>query len=189
MSPGRETGTGEPIRRARSVWGVQHTTHAPEVVVAGRAFERFYRESHAQVARALGITLGDRQLGLEAADEAMVRCFAHWSKVQTYDNPGAWAYRVGLNWARSLRRRLARRPPQPDRRWVDPPATTDPQIEQAIAALDRDLRAVIVCRFFLDWSNDATAEALGIRPGTVKSRVHRALKRLEHHLGHLNLEI
>jgi RNA polymerase sigma-70 factor (ECF subfamily) len=37
---------------------------------------------------------------------------------------------------------------------------------------------VIACRYFLDLSESETAAALGIRPGTVKSRLSRALDRL-----------
>lgn len=39
-------------------------------------------------------------------------------------------------------------------------------------------REVLVLRFLLDWSVEATAEVLGIAPGTVKSRTARALESL-----------
>ncbi len=142
-------------------------------------FDGFYRASYPQVARALTATLGDRHLGAEAADEAMARCYAHWSSVSGYDNPGGWVYRVGLNWARSVRRKLGRRPPAPDRYYDEMPEVGDPAVTRALADLDVRLRAVVVCRFLLDWSTAETAEALGIREGTVKSRTHRALRRLE----------
>jgi len=48
-----------------------------------------------------------------------------------------------------------------------------------------DHRAVVVCRLLLGWSEAQTAEALAIRPGTVKSRLSRASKQLEHRLRHL----
>ena len=40
-------------------------------------------------------------------------------------------------------------------------------------------RSVVVCRLFLDWSTEQTAAALDIAPGTVKSRLHRALRSLQ----------
>jgi len=58
----------------------------------------------------------------------------------------------------------------------------------AAVALDElaiDHRAVVVCRLLLGWSEAQTAEALAIRPGTVKSRLSRASKQLEHRLRHL----
>src|SRR5262249_28144661 len=121
----------------------------------------------------------------DATDEAMARAFARWSKIRDYDNPGGWVYHVGLNWARSVHRRAARRLPFRARNEVVQPPVADPAIARALADLDVPLRAVVVCRLLLDWSVDDTAHALGIKPGTVKSRLHRALSLLESSLEHL----
>lgn len=164
------------------------TSEIPLVVPAVDDFASFYRHGYQQVARALGITLGDWDLGAEAADEAMARCYAHWRTVRTYENPPGWVYRVGLNWARSTHRRRQRRYPYADRLDIEQPPVADPQIQRALEKLDVRLRAVIVCRFYLDLSTKATAEALGIRPGTVKSRVSRGLERLEALLAHFRQE-
>lgn len=145
-------------------------------------FETFYRDGYAAIARALTVTLGDLDLAQEATDEAMVRAYVRWDKVRSYDNPGGWVYRVGLNWARSARRRLTRALPFHERRVVDPPAT-DPAHYAAVLDLDITLRTVVVCRLLLDWSVDDTARALRLKPGTVKSRLHRALAQLEQTLG------
>lgn len=161
----------------------------PHVMVGGRLhpdFETFYHQAYGSVARALGVTLGDDDLGREGADEAMARCFAHWSTVQAYDNPAGWVYRVGLNWARSHRTKLNRRRTLPTSPPVPPPTVTDPVIEHALQELDLNLRAVVICRMLLDWSTDETATALCLRPGTVKSRLHRALELLETKLYHLS---
>jgi len=145
-------------------------------------FESFYRGAYADIARALMVTLGNLDLAQEATDEAMVRAYARWDKIRSYDNPGGWVYRVGLNWARSARRRLTRVPPFHERRVVELP-TTDPANAAALRDLDVSLRAVVVCRLLLDWSVDETASALRLKPGTVKSRLHRALAQLERTLG------
>jgi len=49
--------------------------------------------------------------------------------------------------------------------------------------LPEEHRLVIACRYFLDLSEDETAAALGVRPGTVKSRTSRALGRLREEMG------
>jgi RNA polymerase sigma-70 factor (ECF subfamily) len=144
-------------------------------------FDQFYRANYPALARALVFTLGDVDLGTEAADEAMARCYAQWSQVSTYDNKMGWVYRVGLNWARSVHRRLSRKLPLASRAVIEP-EFSDPWVAAAVAALDTDLRAVVVCRLWADWSVAQTADALGIRPGTVKSRLHRALFVLRSHL-------
>jgi len=48
----------------------------------------------------------------------------------------------------------------------------------ALMALDERDRAVIACRHLLDLSERETAEVLGCRRGTVKSRLSRALERM-----------
>ena len=55
-----------------------------------------------------------------------------------------------------------------------------------LAALDTKHRSVVVCRHLLGWSVAETATALGLREGTVKSRLHRALQTLQSTLQHLD---
>ena len=145
------------------------------------SFEDFYLSSRASVGRALALTLRDDDLAREAIDEAMARAYQRWSHVGQLDNPGGWVYRVGLNWSRSVIRRLRRNPPI----WIAQPgdapaaAPTDPSIDAALDTLSVDHRAVVVCRLLLGLSEQQTADVLGIRPGTVKSRLARALDRLQ----------
>ncbi len=143
------------------------------------SFEDYYRRHYGNIVRTLSFTLGDTELGRDAADEAMARTYANWTTVRDYANPAGWTYRVGLNWARSVHRRLARQLPLIGRGDVSAPEVSDPRIAEALRSLDIDLRAVVVCRLLADWSVDQTAIALDIRPGTVKSRLHRALALLE----------
>jgi RNA polymerase sigma factor (sigma-70 family) len=49
---------------------------------------------------------------------------------------------------------------------------------EAVNGLRDDDRLVIGCRYLLELSEEETAAALGIRRGTVKSRLSRALERL-----------
>ena len=152
-------------------------------------FGDFYRERRDRLARALALTTGDADLGAEAADEAMVRAFQRWSRVAAMDDPGAWTYRVGLNWATSVLRRR-HRPPRHriERDPTDVGSPPEPSVLAALGDLDIGQRAVVVCRFYLQLSEAETAEALGVRPGTVKSRLHRALRSLEPRLSHLRTE-
>ena len=163
-----------------------------EVVTAGpdatEAFVAFYEAKRDLVARALGLTLGDGHLGAEAADEAMARAFQRWPRVGTFDDPAGWVYRVGLNWATSVLRRRLRAPRPPIDRGPADVAVAEPTVHAALAALDARQRAVIVCRFYLGLSERETASALGTRPGTVKSRLHRGLRQLQTSLDHLRPE-
>jgi len=49
----------------------------------------------------------------------------------------------------------------------------------SVRRLPHRQRAVVVLRFYLDLPEAEIAQMLGVRPGTVKSSLHRALSRLE----------
>ena len=58
----------------------------------------------------------------------------------------------------------------------------EPELLEAVKALPVKYRAVVVARFFLDWSIQRTAEALAVPEGTVKTRQSRAIERLRKRL-------
>ena len=155
------------------------------------AFHDFYSGSRDRVGRALAVTLGDADLAAESVDEAMARAYQRWSSVSRMDNPSGWVYRVGLNLARSRIRKLTRRRRLPSggaAAEVPEPDMIEPAILRALRELPVDHRSVVVCRLLLGWSEAETAQALGIRPGTAKSRLHRATATLAEQLSHLRPE-
>ncbi|MBT8165008.1 MAG: sigma-70 family RNA polymerase sigma factor [Acidimicrobiia bacterium] len=149
--------------------------------LAPRDFEDFYRSRREQVFRGLALTLRDRDLAADATDEAMARAYQRWRSVSGYNNPEGWVYRVGLNWARSRMRRTKRE--VRGFRLEDRPAAeltpADPSLAAALEELPVEQRAVVVLRCYFDWSTEQVAKALGVPKGTVKSRLARALERLE----------
>lgn len=166
----------EPNRGARSVG----------IVTVG--FDEFWLEHRVRVAAAVAVSIGDRDLAADAVDEAMARAYQRWSTVGRLEFPAGWVYRVALNWSRSVHRRRRRTPPG----WLtsDGAANDQPPMEPAVttalAALPSAQRDVVVCRLLLGWSEAATAAALKTRPGTVKSRLSRAVDTLATQLDHLN---
>jgi RNA polymerase sigma factor (sigma-70 family) len=145
-------------------------------------FEDFYRAERATLIGAVVFALGDTDLGIEASDEALVRAYERWTDVAAMSNPMGWVYRVAVNVGYKRTRRLAlerRRPLPHGRDAVDLEGLVDPAVTRALAELPFEQREVIVLRFHLDWSIDEIAEVLGCPSGTVKSRLHRGLQRLE----------
>lgn len=149
-------------------------------------FEDFYRLSWSLVYRPLAATLGDADLAAESVDEAMARAFARWDTVRKTANPEGWVYRVAYRWAVDRLRRRRRlwallprlgSPDHADRHLVEP------GLEAALAVLPVEQRAVVVLASAFDWSESEIADALSIRPGTVKSRLHRGLARLREEIG------
>jgi RNA polymerase sigma factor (sigma-70 family) len=186
----------EPDRRAGRVPAVNvPAVAAPPGPLLGALslspdFDSFYAEARHAVVRAVTMTIGDRDLSVEAVDEAMARAFQRWSHVSRLENPGGWVYRVALNWATSVLRKRHR--PWPfaaaAARSVEQPSVAEPDVLRALAELDVRQRAVVVCRYVLGWSEAETAAALSTPVGTVKSRLHRANHQLSSRLAHLRDE-
>ena len=146
-------------------------------------FERFYRAERPEVARAVVLAVGGRELGLEATDEAFARALARWGEVSSFENPAGWTYRVAVNWARSRMRIGAREVPGLVVELGRDPSIPELELLAAVAQLPLRYRVILAARFYLDWTVDQTAETLGMPPGTVTTRQHRALKRLRTILG------
>ena len=177
--------------RVRATPGAAHTPTARQEHTRAEpppvdSFDAFYRASRTSIGRALALATGDVDLAADATDEAMARAYERWAMVSRLDRPEGWVYRVGLNWSVSILRRRRR---SPHRLYepitVDGPQVADPDVRDALGVLDVKHRSVVVCRHLLGWSVADTATALGVREGTVKSRLHRALQILQNHLGPL----
>lgn len=149
--------------------------------MAPESFEVFWARERDPLYRALAVSLGDAALAADAVDEAMARALQHWRRVAGYDRPAAWVWRVAVNWATSWHRKWSRRPTRPAEDLDRPVADVLPDLDlhDALADLpDRD-RAVLALRYLLDWTVPEVAAALDVPVGTAKSRIHRALGRLE----------
>lgn len=148
-------------------------------------FETFYSECWPTVFKSLAATVGDRDLAGEAVDEAMARAYARWPKVREMENPQGWVYRVAYRWAIDrLRRRNVERKVigrfRPETSAGDP--TVEPKLSPALASLPVGQRAVVILACVFEWRQAEIADVLGIRVGTVKSRLHRGLERLREEL-------
>ncbi len=166
---------------------VRTTPKSPAAsVVNQHDFATVYESDRNRMVRALSISLRDDALANEAIDEAFTRALHRWTVVGSLEEPQAWIYRTAHNWATSRFRRRKR-----DRQYASkvarPEATEDsppdPALAKAIQELPADQRDVLVMRYYLDWTIAASAEALNVSPGTVKSRTSRALNELNRILG------
>lgn len=155
----------------------QDVSTASNMSPAPLVFDDFYREHAGPIGHALTVTLDDTELAEDALNEAMARALQRWKRVSRFHNAPGWVYRVALNWALSWKRRRRRERERPmilelTTAGIEP---ADEQLAAALAGLSVEHRAVVVCRYMLDWSTAQTAEALSIAEGTVKSRLARAL--------------
>ena len=115
----------------------------------------------------------------------VAKLYRHWRSVRAADNPDAYAQRVLTRvWIDERRRpwRREERLVEPDLDGTIAPEVTDREfLSTLLASLGRRQRAVVVLRFYLDYSVEETAEILGISQGTVKSQSARGLQALRLH--------
>ncbi|HEX6681026.1 MAG TPA: sigma-70 family RNA polymerase sigma factor [Gaiellaceae bacterium] len=128
----------------------------------------------------------------DAAQEAFVKAYAALNRFRRGAPFRPWLLQIVANEARNRRRSAGRRDALVLRAAAsEPSGEAAPSPEAALLAAERreellaavetlppDQRDTIACRYFLELSEEETAQVLGIRRGTVKSRTARALERL-----------
>jgi RNA polymerase sigma-70 factor (ECF subfamily) len=123
---------------------------------------------------------GRAALAEEIAQETFARAFAALDRFDADRPLGPWLRRIAVNRTIDELRR-ERRLELVDPEAVEPAyeeALPDHATIEAVRALDPARRAVVVLRFWLDWSLDQIAEALDVPVGTLSSRLTRALTEL-----------
>ena len=123
--------------------------------------------------------LGERSVAEDISAETLARAYSRWPSVADHAEP--WVVKVATNLTLDVGRHRAK---EAGRKVHIEQVAPDPQIDmrldlqRALAALPRRQREVVALRFLGDFSEQATADALGIDVGTVKSHASRGLSRL-----------
>lgn len=148
--------------------------------------------SYATAYRTACLIVGDPADAEDAVQEAFLRAWRFRAAVRDETAYEAWLYRVLVNACysklRSSSRHRADEPlsdewPAAGVHGVDPAAAADAAevravVRDALAALPEALRIPLVLRYFVGLSEKDIAAAIRRRPGTVKSRLHEARRRL-----------
>jgi RNA polymerase sigma-70 factor (ECF subfamily) len=116
----------------------------------------------------------------DAVQDALVKAWRALGRFRAGEPFRPWFLRIASNEARNRRRAAGRRDRAALRAGREP-AAPPPERDGLLDALNElpdDARSVLVCRYVLGLSEQETAAALDVAPGTVKSRTSRALDRL-----------
>jgi RNA polymerase sigma-70 factor (ECF subfamily) len=159
------------------------------------AFEQFFRRHRSLIERTAQALTGDPHIAEEVLQDTFLRAYRHRRTLRLDVSPVPWLYRVAINlcYSRLGRRRLPTEPigdsttaglrdhaPEPAE--LAERAELRQAIRRGIAALPEKHQLVIVLYYLNGLSLQETADALGIRLGTAKSRIHYALLALREHL-------
>lgn len=127
--------------------------------------------------------LGSESAALDAVDEALYRAFLSRKKLRQPEHFSTWLTRILMNVCNNELRRRKR-----ELAVAELPETATEQFDSlplrdAVERLPRDLRAVVVLRYFSGFTLAETAAALDLPPGTVSTRQRKALALLRLELG------
>lgn len=140
---------------------------------------------------ALALT-GSRADAEDLVQEALARALPRWASISRLQDPDAYIKRMIVNlhvsvWRRTRRRELPVATLPSERSTADPDAGVAADERRrlwlACQALPAAQRTAVVLRYYEQLEYAEIAELLGVREGTVRSRVSRALAVLRQELG------
>ena len=193
-----------PVREACAVAGALESEGGD--LVAGMkagdpsAFEGLVRAYGGRMLAAARRLLGNEDDAQDALQDAFLSAFRSIRGFEGASQLGTWLHRIAVNAALMKLRSRRRRPAvhlgdlpgggDPGRGRLEPSSWQDPgdaalerrelraMVRAKIDLLPPDHRNVLVLRDMEELSTEDTAAALGINPGAVKTRLHRARKAL-----------
>lgn len=140
--------------------------------MGGRSFDDVYEREYVGLVRLAHLLTGSDAVGEDIVQEAFAEALRRWDRL---GNPGAYVRTSVLNGARRRHQRQAVEQRLGAR--VASPATVEADVGRelwdALAALPFRQRAALVLRFYEDRTTEEVAAALGCRPSTARSLLHR----------------
>jgi RNA polymerase sigma-70 factor (sigma-E family) len=143
---------------------------------AVESLEDLFRLQYKPMVRLAALLLGADAVAEEVVQECFIRVGRRWDRVH---HPTAYLRAAVVNGCRSQRRRSS-----VERRYATTKAPNESaqlgadEVWDALAGLTYRQRAAVVLRYYADLPDEDIADALGCRPATVRSLVHRGLAQL-----------
>ena len=143
-------------------------------------FTAFVHAQGAALRRAAFLMCGDWQRAEDLTQEALTRLYVAWPRLVNKSQLGAYARTVLVRLAIDAHRKSRETPigDIPEGAYIPASLEQRQVILGALRAMPRRQRAVVVLRYWEDFSVAQTADALGCSEGTVKSQAARGLAAL-----------
>jgi RNA polymerase sigma factor (sigma-70 family) len=143
--------------------------------------EAVYRARIGSLRRVAHAITGDAEAARDVVQEAFVSAIRTSRHPRERSAVEAWMWRIVVNRAISERRRRTRWAALPRPALEHDPGVNNGAsrgIADAVASLPQRQRLVVFLHYYADLDYAATADALGISPGTVSASLHAARKSL-----------
>jgi RNA polymerase sigma-70 factor (sigma-E family) len=164
-------------------WPDPAGTHAGDH--AAGAVAALYQDHAVSLIRLAYLMLGDRAAAEDAVQDAFFGLYRHWDRLADPGRALGYVRTAVLNGCRTaLRRRATGRKlalhPAPEASAEAAVLSREEREEvmRAVRALPGRQREALVLRFYLDLPEREIARIMGLRPSSVRSATHRALKAL-----------
>jgi RNA polymerase sigma-70 factor (ECF subfamily) len=173
-------------------------TEGPAAAWVTPTWEQVVREHSARVYRLAYRLSGNAQDAEDLTQETFIRVFRSLSSFSPGTFEG-WLHRITTNLFLDMVRRrqrirfdalpedterIAGTAPSPEQVYAD--THLDPQVQAALDALTPEFRVAVVLCDIEGLSYEEIAATLGIKLGTVRSRIHRGRVQLREALAHLD---
>src|SRR5262245_6036014 len=145
----------------------------PEAQRAPRDFRVFFEDEHRRLLKTLYFVTGDRAEAADLMQEAFLRLWERWDRIDTIEDPQAYLFRVALNGNR-MRVRAARRAAK---RAVPLAVVRDPyddidvreDLRRMMLQLAPRTRTALLLIDLYGYSSEEAGRIMGIRPSTVRA--------------------
>lgn len=140
---------------------------------APRDFRTFFEDEHRRLFKTLYFVTGDDQEAADLMQEAFLKLWERWDRMDRIDDPVAYLFRTALNGnrmrLRAARRTAGRRLPIGSVRDGFDDVELREDVRQLLGALAPRQRAALVLLDLYGYGSEEAGRIMGIRPSTVRA--------------------